>query len=74
MPPQFQIVIPVVIHAQPLTGPHAYSLELVRDGVAWLGQASPMHTINIQPSPWSISEAAARRARSASRVRDAQLS
>lgn len=50
VPPGFQIAIPVAIHAPALTGPHAYSVELVRDGVAWLGQPSPTHMIDVQPA------------------------
>jgi hypothetical protein len=51
VPPQFQIAIPITIHAPPLTGPHPYAFELVRDGVAWLGQPTPPHTIDVQPGP-----------------------
>jgi len=39
------------MHAPPLTGPHAYAMELVREGVAWLGQPSPMHTIDVEAAP-----------------------
>lgn len=51
VPPGHQVVIPITIHAPPLTGPHAYAFELVRDGVAWLGQPSPMHSIDVEPAP-----------------------
>src|SRR6185437_6752213 len=45
VPPSYAIEIPIEIHAPALTGTHAYSFELVRDGVAWLGQPSPTHAI-----------------------------
>ncbi len=51
VPPAHQIVIPIVLHAPPLTGPHVYAFELVRDGVGWLGQPSPTHMIDIQAGP-----------------------
>jgi hypothetical protein len=48
VPPNFQIQIPIDVHAPALTGPHAYAFELVRDGVAWLGQPSPNHMIDVE--------------------------
>jgi hypothetical protein len=50
VPPAHQVVIPITVHAPPLTGPHAYAFELVRDGAAWLGQPSPTHTIDVEPA------------------------
>lgn len=53
VPPSYAIEIPIELHAPPLTGTHAYSFELVRDGVAWLGQPSPTHTIDVEAAPAS---------------------
>jgi hypothetical protein len=53
VPPGFQIQIPIDVHAPALTGTHAYAFELVRDGVAWLGQPSPTHTIDVEAAPAS---------------------
>jgi hypothetical protein len=46
--PGQQVTIAVPIHAPPLTGPHPYAYELVREGVAWLGQASPAHSLDVE--------------------------
>jgi hypothetical protein len=48
VPPNHSIQIPFEIHAPALTGTHAYAFELVRDGVAWLGQPSPNHVIDVE--------------------------
>lgn len=48
VPTGHQVTVVVPVHAPPLTGSHAYSYELVREGVAWLGQASPMHAIDVE--------------------------
>ena len=48
VPPGHAVTIVVPIHVGPLTGAHAYAYELVREGVAWLGQPSPTHTIDVQ--------------------------
>jgi hypothetical protein len=48
VPPNSAIRIEIPIHAPPLTGREPYAYELVREGVAWLGQASPLHTIDVQ--------------------------
>ena len=53
VPPNHSIQIPFEIHAPPMTGTHAYAFELVRDGVAWLGQPSPNHTIDVEAAPSS---------------------
>jgi hypothetical protein len=45
--PGNQVTIVVPIHAKPLTGTHPYSYELLNEGVAWLGQASPLHAVEI---------------------------
>jgi hypothetical protein len=50
VPPSHKITIPLALHAPPLTGSHAVAFELVRDGVAWLGQPSPMHAIDVEPA------------------------
>ncbi len=51
VPPGNQITVVVPIHAPPLTGVHPYAFELVREGVAWLGQASPTHLVDIEATP-----------------------
>ncbi len=51
VPPGNSVTIDVPIHVGPLTGPHAYSYELVREGVAWLGQPSPTHMIDVEAAP-----------------------
>jgi hypothetical protein len=48
VPPNNAVTITIPIHAPPLTGSHAFAYELVREGVAWLGSASPMHTIDVE--------------------------
>ncbi|MDB4933379.1 MAG: hypothetical protein JWP87_351 [Labilithrix sp.] len=48
VPPSSQVTIVVPMHVRPLTGPHAYAYELVREGVAWLGQPSPTHSIDVE--------------------------
>ena len=48
VPPGNKVTIAIPIHAPPLTGPHPYAYELVREGVAWLGSASPMHQIDVE--------------------------
>ena len=53
VPPSYAIEIPIELHAPALTGTHAYSFELVREGVAWLGQPSPTHTIDVEAAPAS---------------------
>ncbi len=53
VPPSYSIQIPFEVHAPALTGTHAYAFELVRDGVAWLGQPSPSHTIDVEAAPSS---------------------
>ena len=45
-----QVTVAIAVHALPLTGPHSYGFELVDEGVAWLGVASPAHTIDIETS------------------------
>jgi hypothetical protein len=50
VPPGHQVTVAFAVHAPPLTGPHAYAVELVQDGVAWLGQASPAHMLTVQPN------------------------
>jgi hypothetical protein len=49
VPPSNAVTIAIPIHAPPLTGAHPYAYELVREGVAWLGNASPTHTIDVEP-------------------------
>lgn len=46
--PGQQVTVTVPLHAPALTGPHPYAYELVREGVAWLGQPSPMHSIDVE--------------------------
>ena len=53
VPPNHSIQIPFEIHAPAMTGTHKYAFELVRDGVAWLGQPSPQHTIDVEAAPAS---------------------
>jgi hypothetical protein len=53
VPPNHSIQIPFEVHATALTGTHAYAFELVRDGVAWLGQPSPQHVIDVEAAPAS---------------------
>jgi hypothetical protein len=48
VPPGSRVTTAFAVHAPPLTGPHAYAVELVQDGVAWLGKASPTHTLTVQ--------------------------
>lgn len=48
VPPGEKVTIVVPVHAPALTGPHPYAFELVREGVAWLGQASPIHTLDVE--------------------------
>ena len=48
VPPGNKVKIAIPIHAPPLTGNHPYAYELVNEGVAWLGSASPMHTIDVE--------------------------
>lgn len=48
VPPGHSVSIVVPIHVPPLTGLHDYAFELVREGVAWLGQPSPTHILDIE--------------------------
>ncbi|HEY8080386.1 MAG TPA: glycosyl hydrolase family 28-related protein, partial [Labilithrix sp.] len=48
VPPGNAVTIAIPVHAPPLTGSHPYAYELVREGVAWLGHASPMHAIDVE--------------------------
>ncbi len=50
VPPGNAVTIAIPVHAPPLTGAHPYAYELVREGVAWLGSASPMHTVDVEPA------------------------
>lgn len=56
VPPQNQVTIVVPIHAPPLTGPHRYAYELVREGVAWLGSPSPEHMIDVEAATGALVE------------------
>jgi hypothetical protein len=51
VPPGNSVTVVVPVHVGPLTGAHAYAFELVREGVAWLGQPSPTHMIDIETAP-----------------------
>ena len=51
VPPGHSVSIVVPIHVKPLTGLHDYAFELVREGVAWLGQPSPTHIIDVEAAP-----------------------
>jgi hypothetical protein len=48
--PGQQVTVAFAVHAPPLTGPHLYAMDLVRDGVAWLGVPSPVHTVTVTPA------------------------
>jgi hypothetical protein len=48
VPPGHSVSIVVPMHVPPLTGLHDYAFELVREGVAWLGQPSPTHILDIE--------------------------
>jgi hypothetical protein len=48
VPPNSRVMIAVPIHVRPITGPHAYAYEMLREGVAWLGQPSPIHSIDVE--------------------------
>jgi len=43
-----QVTVAVAVHALPLTGPHPYGFELVDEGVAWLGNPSPTHVVDVE--------------------------
>lgn len=47
VPPGNQVTVVLPVQAPPLTGAHAYRFELVREGVAWLGQPSQARSITV---------------------------
>jgi hypothetical protein len=49
--PGQKVTITVPVHAPALTGKHPYAFELVDEGVAWLGSASPLHTVDVEATP-----------------------
>ena len=48
VPPQHAVTVVVPIHTPPLTGPHPYAFQVMREGVAWLGNPSPTHAVDVQ--------------------------
>jgi Pectate lyase superfamily protein len=51
VPPQHQVTVTVPVHAPPLTGTHAYAFQIVREGVAWIGDPSPTHLLDVETVP-----------------------
>ncbi len=48
VPPQHSVTVVLPIHAPPLTGTHAYAFQVMREGVAWIGDASPSHLVDVE--------------------------
>ncbi|MBK7857716.1 MAG: hypothetical protein IPJ65_03615 [Archangiaceae bacterium] len=48
VPPGNAVTVAVHGRAPPLTGPHGYRWSILREGVAWLSGASPLHGIEVK--------------------------